>query len=93
MCNNITAVACMIYSLHVNVHKYYRRVRGFYITVWYVPIRYDGYPDGPRKQTKVVHKIVREHTSRVIASNEEEKSNTHKTRCYYGHGACMRTCT
>ena len=38
MCNNITAVACMIYSLHVNVHKYYRRVRGFYITVWYVPM-------------------------------------------------------
>ena len=56
-------------------------------------VRYDGYPDGPRKRTKVVHKIVREHTSRVIASNEEEKSNTHKTRCYYGHGACMRTCT
>jgi hypothetical protein len=33
VCNNITAVACMIYSLHVNVYKYYKRVRGFYITV------------------------------------------------------------
>ena len=58
-------------------------------------VRYDGLPRwASQADGSILHnKSVREHTSRVIASNEKEKSNTHKTRYYYGHGACMRTCT